>query len=242
MLDLADALDWPIAVTPKAKGHFPESHRLFAGVFTAYGDGALRRALSDSDLILGVGLDSVDFVTSRWDNETPVIAVGPTAGDDEAPTSNLVDSLRWPLVDALTELMRRLGGPSQTGTYGEREAARLRAEIDDAVRVPPPPAGAGVVGVSDLIDGMREAMPETGALTVDVGAFKLIVCQQWRTDTAQVVLRSQRSCPPWGMPSPRLWRFAPSTPIDRSSRSPETGRCSCTRESWPRSVGWAGPW
>ena len=55
----------PALVTYKAKGVIPDEHRLFSGVFT---HGALEQPIVEqADLILGVGLDPVEFLPRPWE-------------------------------------------------------------------------------------------------------------------------------------------------------------------------------
>jgi acetolactate synthase-1/2/3 large subunit len=166
-------------VTPKAKGFFPESHPLFAGCFTAYGDVPLREAIAQADLVLGVGLDSVDFVTSTWDFETPVINLNLARADDPAlkPVIALDGDLRDMLCRLATDEIYqkpRLGGPEHAGS--------LRQAIARQLHVPTDPPVNNTIPIQKLIEAMQRTLPEESVITVDVGAFKLVFLQQWRTD------------------------------------------------------------
>jgi len=179
LLALAESWQVPVAVTPKAKGFYPESHPLFAGVFTAYGDAPLRRAIADADLVLGVGLDSVDFVTSTWDVDTPVINVNLAGADDPAlkPALAIDGDLRdmlLRLADGDAYRRKRTGGPGLT--------AALRQAIARRLYEPEHPRSANTIGLKELNDALQDAMPSDIAVTVDVGAYKLVFLQGWRTD------------------------------------------------------------
>ena len=179
LLTLAEEWGTAVAVTPKAKGFFPESHSLFAGCFTAYGDAPLREAIAQADLVLGVGLDSVDFVTSTWDFETPVINLNLAGADDPAlkPILALDGNLR--------DMLRRLATDEvyQKPRSGGAELARsLRQSIARQLHAPDGPHVADTIPIQKLIRGMQRALPAESAVTVDVGAFKLVFLQQWRVD------------------------------------------------------------
>jgi acetolactate synthase-1/2/3 large subunit len=164
-----------VAVTPKAKGHFPESHPLFAGCFTAYGDKPLRQALATADLILGVGLDGVDLVTSTWDPATPVINLA---------LANAADPVFRPVVAVdgdLAWLLAQLPPLRPANAAGPAVAARVRQAIAQAL-ITPWPAMPGTIKLSPLVAALRQALPLDGVVTVDVGAFKLLFLQQWPTD------------------------------------------------------------
>ena len=63
----------PALVTYKAKGVIPDEHPLFGGVFT---HGALERPLVEAaDVIIGVGLDPIEFLPRPWDYRAPCVAL-----------------------------------------------------------------------------------------------------------------------------------------------------------------------
>lgn len=180
LLTLAEKLQVLVAVTPKAKGHFPESHPLFVGCFTAYGDAPLREALAEADLILGVGLDSVDFVTSVWDFKTPVINMNLAGADD--PALRPVIAVDGDLRDVLRRLVAGNVGQATSPASTRQKAAGLRRAIADRLVTPDIPPIPGTTSIRAIIAALRKVLPEEGAVTVDVGAFKLVFLQQWKTD------------------------------------------------------------
>jgi acetolactate synthase-1/2/3 large subunit len=180
LLALAEQRQALVAVTPKAKGHFPESHPLFVGCFTAYGDGPLREALAEADLILGVGLDSVDFVTSVWDIKTPVINLNLAGADD--PALKPIIALDGDLRDVLRRLAAEPVGQAKSAAATEQKAAEIRQAIANQLVTPDLPPVPGTVRIREIIAALRKVLPEEGAVTVDVGAFKLVFLQQWKTD------------------------------------------------------------
>jgi acetolactate synthase-1/2/3 large subunit len=173
LLALAEAWQVPVAVTPKMKGHFPEDHPLYAGCFSAYGDGVLRRALDEVDLILGVGLDSVDFVTSTWPTDTPVVNLAPAAADDPAVR---------PLVAVngnLGQMLAALPPLRAANPDGLALARDLRQAINRAI-LTPNRERQGTIKLQALTAALQETLPDDGTVTIDVGAFKLVFLQQWR--------------------------------------------------------------
>jgi acetolactate synthase I/II/III large subunit len=175
LLSLAKSWGIPVAVTPKAKGYFPENHPLFCGCFSAYGDAPLRKCLSDADLILGVGLDGADIVTSTWDISTPVVSLnGSMAGDP----------VFRPIFEAggdLPELLASLRHIRTVDQQGEGRASLVRSSIEKALQTGFRPS-SGIIPINDLILAARRALPASGRITIDVGAFKLVLLQTWKTD------------------------------------------------------------
>ncbi len=177
---LAEAWQIPVAATPKAKGHFPESHPLFLGCFTAYGDGPLRKALTDADLILGIGLDSVDFVTSTWDFETPLITLN--HGSPRDPALKPVTAVNGNLKESLKDLSEIVDQERSPKADKAEVSAAIRSAVAQELVAGDQYALSGTVRVSDLVHGLRISLPQDGAVTIDVGVFKLLFLQQWLTD------------------------------------------------------------
>jgi acetolactate synthase-1/2/3 large subunit len=173
LLELAEAWQAPVAVTPKAKGQFPEDHPLFAGCFTAYGDRQLRRALAESDLILGVGLDGVDFVTSVWDMPVPLINLNAGLADD--PVTRPVVAVEGDMAQAIRALIPLRRASREGARLAEQVRLALARDLDTGHS-----PQDGRVRLLPLIDALQEALPPTGAITVDVGAFKLVLLQAWQ--------------------------------------------------------------
>ncbi len=180
LLGLAEAWGVPVAVTPKAKGHFPDSHPLYGGCFTAYGDQRLRRELAASDLIIGVGLDGVDFVTSTWEISTPLINLSPGGSPDPVTRPQIT------LTGDLPNLISEIKGCRSRDGGGENWALTIREAIagdleTGTVHRP------GTLRLMPLILALREALPPEGAITIDVGVFKLVLLQAWRTELPKTV-------------------------------------------------------
>ncbi len=172
--DLAETWNVPVAVTPKAKGHFPDNHPLYAGCFTAYGDRPLRAALASADLILGVGLDGVDFVTSTWEIGTPVVSLS-CGGAQDAVTQPII------AIDGeLPSMLRTIQNARRPNPDAPETARKVRAAIHKSLD-PGFPEQGGAVRLLPFISALRSALPEDGVVTIDVGVFKLVFLQAWRT-------------------------------------------------------------
>jgi acetolactate synthase-1/2/3 large subunit len=175
LLELADAWNVPLAVTPKAKGHFPETHPLYAGCYSAYGDEALYQSLKGVDLILSVGVDGVDLIRTTWDVETPLVSVVASAEND--PVFNPIATVVGNLSESLARL-RPLRAPDRNGP---NRATLIRDEISKALETPYPVL-PGSMKLNQLISALQQALPPEGVVTMDVGAFKLVFLQKWRAD------------------------------------------------------------
>lgn len=168
---LAETWGAPVTVTPKAKGHFPEDHRLFAGTYGAYGDEPLRDALDEADLILAVGLDGIDFI-KPWTFQVPVISLAQAGADDPTFSPKLAHD------GDLRRMLRHLRLVRQGDDASW--AAAIRNDI--AARIAPQDLSPdGTVAPQTVFRALRQALPADGMVTVDVGAHKLLILQTWVT-------------------------------------------------------------
>ena len=175
LLALAEVWGTPVTVTPKAKGHFPEDHRLFAGTYGAYGDEPLRDALDAADLILAVGLDGIDFI-KPWTFETPVISLAQAFPDDSTFRPTLVCD------GDLGQILRELTPARQgdDGTWAEDIRAGIAARIaGESV------SADGMITPQAVFQALQQALSANGILTVDVGAHKLLILQMWQATQAK---------------------------------------------------------
>ena len=84
--DICERQAIPAMVTYKAKGVIPDNHKWFGGIFT---NGAIEKPLLDeSDLVVGVGLDDVEFLP-RPRNFSRYMLYGPQAASVDDAISKL---------------------------------------------------------------------------------------------------------------------------------------------------------
>ena len=80
LVTLAERLGAPVLTTSKCKGVMPEDHPLRAGCII--GGLIERKLVSESDLIIAVGLDSVELQPKSWPYTQPVLALSGTPSLD----------------------------------------------------------------------------------------------------------------------------------------------------------------
>lgn len=71
LLALAERLDIPVAVTLMGKSSFPENHPLFLGMLGMHGTAYANYAVSESDLLVGIGMRFADRVTGNVSTFAP---------------------------------------------------------------------------------------------------------------------------------------------------------------------------
>jgi acetolactate synthase I/II/III large subunit len=220
LVRLADSCGIPVATTLRAKGVFPEDHRLSLGVFGYGGTRHSTLALTpdydtgpnpppaadvkaDVLLILGSGLSQRD--TMSWSPDLPAVTVqldiDPCEfGRDYPVTGSVVgdacEFVRWMLND---EPMRS----ALAGNRAARDAwiARVRAmprlyeaENTQSNAVPIHPARA----VADL----RKVAPRDCVLLVDSGAHRVFGGHYWQSNTSNAYLTATAMAPMgWAIPA-----------------------------------------
>jgi acetolactate synthase-1/2/3 large subunit len=169
----------PALVTYKAKGVIPDEHPLFAGVFTL---GALERpVVENADLIIGVGLDPVEFLPRAWDYRAPVVSLSRWEyGRSQMP---IAASIIGDLVVSIGAIGSALP-ESNDWKSAEVRAHALRQR--DAMRIAAP---AGWSPSSAVETAARALGPEI-QVTVDAGAHMFPIMALWPARRPHQVLIS----------------------------------------------------
>jgi len=181
LVAFAEALGAPVVVAPMAKGVFPESHPLFAGVSDVACNKVVKEFMDGADLIVAVGFDPVELV-KPWTFKAPVLHLDSTPNTDQiyaAPcevTGDIAAVLDW-----LTAGWR--GEPRWSDGEVAAHRERLRAAYY-AGRT------SGRLNPSDVVDLVQSALPADTVVTTDVGSHKFLVAQGWRTERPRSVLMS----------------------------------------------------
>ena len=167
LVALAERLGAPVLTTAKVKGAMPEDHVLRAGCIIG---GVIERDLvSQSDLIVTVGLDAVELQPKPWPYAIPVLSLaGVPSLDALVPFESEVVGDLQPLLGRLAEL-----APAGAG-WGESAAARFRDDVANALHIP-------TAGLSPhrAVEVAREVLPRDAVATCDAGASRLLVVQKW---------------------------------------------------------------
>jgi acetolactate synthase-1/2/3 large subunit len=166
-----EALGAPIFVTPKAKGMFPEDHPLFCGVCAGVSaDSVILEFFGRADLLVGIGFEPVES-DKLWHQTMKLVSVGPVsiASGRYRPHAEAVGSLDR----LLPALCAKKLGPFE---WQDDDRARLRADLEQALRPPAPPRG---LSGFELTRRLREAFPRDTIFTTDVGSVKMVTSQAW---------------------------------------------------------------
>ena len=168
----------PCLVTYKAKGTFPDAHPLFGGVFTL---GALERPIVEAaDLIIGVGLDPVEFLPRPWDYRAPCVLVNRHPLDQRhlpvaaSVTGDLPASLR-----VLSEGMTKQSDWSLAEIEGHARRQRNALRVHSEGWAP-----------WQAVEAAVKASAPDARITVDAGAHMFPIIGLWPARDARQVLIS----------------------------------------------------
>jgi acetolactate synthase-1/2/3 large subunit len=172
LVTLAELLESPVLATYKAKGVFPETHRLAAGILT--GAEIERPLLGDADLMVGIGVDPVELLARPWPYGAEVVALRRTAEPDRYLRP------RWTVAGDLDttvqELLAALDEPSSEWEPGE--AAWRAGRIRDELRT-----GGVALPVWRAVEIAQDVAGDS-VVTVDAGAHMFAVTWFWRSQRA----------------------------------------------------------
>ena len=173
VIAFAEAHGLPVVLTPMAKGLFPESHTNYAGVlFHALSD-QVAVTHSQADLILAVGYDPVEFTLENWMPMATLVNV------DDAPLnadpSAYTDCLQ--VEGDIATSFRAIAAMPATAHAWDLSALRARTDAMFAQMRPE----SDEFGPCAVLDVLREALPEDGIMTCDVGAHTHLIGQKWPT-------------------------------------------------------------
>jgi acetolactate synthase-1/2/3 large subunit len=166
---LAETLPAPVLVTYKAKGVFPDPHPLHLGVFTGASleDAVLARA----DLVVALGLDTVELIPREWRWQAPVLCVGraPHGGDYYRPALEVVGDIAL-VVEELAPRLR-----------DRRRADWDVAELDRLKRATTARLTVATPGLAPhrVVHIVRELTAAGTIATVDAGAHMFPVMAFW---------------------------------------------------------------
>lgn len=171
--DFAKEKNIPVLLTPMAKGMISEDHPCYAGVvFHALSD-IVAQTHSQSDLVVLVGYDPVEFNIESWAPDVPLINI------DDVPLD--VDR------NAYREILEVEGaiGPSVEGLtltdmppkqWDMLALAERRASMFGKLTSDPEEFGPRAV-----LEVLRDVLPQEGIMTCDVGAHTHLIGQKWLT-------------------------------------------------------------
>jgi acetolactate synthase-1/2/3 large subunit len=167
------------ATTTMAKGMIDEDHPLAIGCIERACRQMQRRFLRTTDLIVGIGYDTVEVEYEAWSGGLPLLHIDIEPADI-APSVKLVHQATGDLDAALAFLA---GRPAAPNAWTVATLADHRAAFGSALR----PKSASFTAHA-AIDAVRAALPRDGILSFDVGAHTHQIASQWTAHAPKTFL------------------------------------------------------
>lgn len=170
--ELAETLDAPVIVSPKAKGALPDDHPLASGVIGLTQTDPAYSVLDEADCVLAVGFDVVELV-KPWATSAPLIWLAPWENSDPVVPAQveLVGDVAHHLA-ALADI-----APTHNPDWGAARVARFRREQKEELPDPAP----GRLLPQTVLTTLRDRVPPETLTVVDVGSHKIYNSLAWPT-------------------------------------------------------------
>jgi acetolactate synthase-1/2/3 large subunit len=162
----------PYVLTLHAKGFLPENHPNYMGTIGRARRSDIQSFIQQADLILAVGYDPIEINYEEWVGRIPLIHVSTEVADVGSQINVLLNA--GGNMDGAIEAIAQLPAipnewtPQQWQTHRERLEQNLR-----------PPSQS--LTIHEVLDVMREELPDDCILVYDVGAHTHQIATQWRT-------------------------------------------------------------
>ncbi len=158
----------PTFKTAKVKGSLPDDHPWSLGVFM--GGNLEQGIIEKSDLLIVIGLDPVELLPKKWGYRQPIVYIDTLPNTEESYHADME------LVGEIASTLQRLHDecPDGESLWQLDEIAAYRDNTRLVLDFP-------VDGLSAVrvINATREMTPRDAALTIDVGANKLLIIELW---------------------------------------------------------------
>lgn len=184
--EFATQLNIPVVNTFMGKGVIPYTHPLALWSFGLQQRDLISCAFEESDLVIAVGYDLVEYSPKRWNPQgtVPIIHIGMTASEIDSsyiPIAEVIGDIS----DSLIELLKRTDRqgkplPSATKLRPEIRADYERYANDEGFPIKP----------QKLIYDLRQVMGPDDIVISDVGAHKMWMARHYHCDRPNTCLIS----------------------------------------------------
>ena len=190
---LIDKHKIPFATTTMAKGLIDENHELAIGCIERACRQHQRTLLKSSDLIIGLGYDTIEVEYEAWIGDTPLLQI-----DIEDVDINNTVRLKHQVVGNLEFSVKALTKIKQMPNSWEiSELKKHRKDFNQLLR-----PSSKEFTAHEAIDAVRSALPKDGILSFDVGAHTHQIASQWITNAPkQFLITNGWSSMGFGIPS-----------------------------------------
>jgi acetolactate synthase-1/2/3 large subunit len=184
--EFATQLNIPVVNTFMGKGVIPYTHPLALWAFGLQQRDLISCAFEESDLIIAIGYDLVEYSPKRWNPQgnIPIIHVGMTSAEIDSSYIPMVEVV-GDISDSLLELVKRTDRQGKPTPHAVQLRTEIRAEYeryaqDDGFPIKP----------QKLIYDLRQVMGPEDIVISDVGAHKMWMARHYHCDSPNTCLIS----------------------------------------------------
>jgi acetolactate synthase-1/2/3 large subunit len=182
LVQLAEILHCPVLTTPTAKGEFPESHPLSAGVYSFAHGRLAHQAIRTCDLLIAIGCGLGEFASRNWDpcfQDKVLIHVD----DDPAEFGRNFTPAVAVLGDAATAI-RSLAAALGTRLRIRRHWPRQLVSVQ-SVASNPTSYKRGVVDPAAAFRVVQRLLPGDARVLADIGSVSALAVHHLRINAPQ---------------------------------------------------------
>jgi acetolactate synthase-1/2/3 large subunit len=176
--EFATQLNIPVVNTFMGKGVIPYTHPLALWSFGLQQRDLISCAFEESDLIIAIGYDLVEYSPKRWNPQgtIPIIHIGMTSAEIDSSYIPLVEVV-GDISDSLMELMKRTDRQGKPTPHAVQLRSEIRADYecyatDDGFPIKP----------QKIIYDLRQVMGPEDIVISDVGAHKMWMARHYHCD------------------------------------------------------------
>ncbi len=168
---LAEKFNAPVIITPMSKGVFDENHNLFVGVFYHALSSNLDSIFKNTDLVIAIGYDTVEYNYESWlPKNIPIVNINTSNCDIEKNYTKVIN-----ITSNINDTLLLLSKEKYKSVWDNFLIDNVKKQISDCLL--PAKNHFGPVEAFNII---KENSDDNTILTVDVGAHTHLAGQFWK--------------------------------------------------------------
>jgi acetolactate synthase I/II/III large subunit len=186
LTEFATQLNIPVVNTFMGKGVIPYTHPLALWSFGLQQRDLISCAFEESDLVIAIGYDLVEYSPKRWNPQgtVPIVHIGMTSAEIDSSYIPIVEVI-GDISDSLMELLKRTDRQGKPAPHAIQLRPEIHAEYeryanDDGFPIKP----------QKIIYDLRQVMGPEDIVISDVGAHKMWMARHYHCDTPNTCLIS----------------------------------------------------
>jgi acetolactate synthase-1/2/3 large subunit len=172
LLSFIDHYRMPVVITPMAKGIIAEDHPCYAGVLFHSLSDFIEDLFEETDLIIGLGYDQVEFNYESWMPDVPLVHFD--IKETDLPCGKKVAPY-WGPPEEWFSMLKNLNAGSLK--FGQSVIKNIRNEMESVF--------TGFTGHFGPVAAMKiiyDELPGNSIITADVGSHLHLLGQFWKTN------------------------------------------------------------